>query len=132
MPRPISDVTEAELAVLQVLWDRGTATIRQVTDIAYPQGRASDYGTVQKLLERLREKGHVSRERRDGAPHLFAATLDRDGLIGRSLQTMAEKLCDGSMTPLLTSLVRTERLSAEDRQALRRLVDELDGKGDRS
>ena len=61
--------------------------------------------------------------------------ISREDLIGRRLQAMAEQLCGGSMTPLLTHLVRAKRLSARERQDLRDLIDELDrqnkGKGDR-
>jgi predicted transcriptional regulator len=125
MERISQDVTEAELAVLQVLWDRGGATVRQITDVIYPQGRSSHYGTVQKLLERLESKGYVRRDRTPW-PHEFAASLDREGLIGMRLRAMAEKLCGGSLTPLLTHLVEAERLSAEERQALRARLDELE------
>ena len=54
--------------------------------------------------------------------------MPRDELIGRRLQDVAEKLCGGSLTPLLTHLVRTRRLSARERQELRDLIDELDTK----
>lgn len=57
------DVTEAELAVLQALWDAGPATIRQVVERVYGQTGTSVYGTVQKLLERLESKGFVGRDR---------------------------------------------------------------------
>jgi BlaI family transcriptional regulator, penicillinase repressor len=125
MARSSQDVTDAELAVLQVLWDRGSATIRQLTDELYAGGGASAYATVQKLLERLEVKGCVRRDRAAGV-HVFAAAIDRDDLIGRRLQEMAESLCGGSLTPLLTHLVRAERLSAKDRQSLRALIDQLD------
>ena len=49
MARPIQDVTEAELAVLQVLWDRDAATIRQITDVLYPGGGASRYATLTQI-----------------------------------------------------------------------------------
>lgn len=127
MARPTQDVTDAELAVLQALWDRGAATIRQLTDAIYPQGGSSAYATVQKLLERLEAKGCVRRER-GPAVHRFSAVIDRDELIGRRLQDMAEKLCGGSMTPLLTHLVQAERLSLRDLQALRALIEQLDGR----
>ena len=52
----------------------------------------------------------------------------REELIGRCLQDMAEKLCGGSLTPLLTHLVRAQGLSARERQELRGLIDELDQK----
>ena len=121
------DVTDAELAVLQVLWDRGPATIRRLTDELYPEGSEVHYATVQKLLERLEDKGHVSRDRSTHA-HTFRAVTDRDTLVGRRLRAVAEKLCGGLMAPLLTHLVRAETLTARERQELRTLIDELDRK----
>src|SRR5262245_31199675 len=108
MARTPRDVTEKELAILQVLWDQGPATIRQITDVVYPDGDTPQYATVQKLLERLEEKGCVQRQRAVPA-NIFSATIGREELIGRRLQDMAEKLCGGSLTPLLTHLVRQRR-----------------------
>jgi predicted transcriptional regulator len=130
MARTPQDVTNAELGVLQVLWEGGPATIRRLTDVLYPNGRAAQYATVQKLLERLEEKACVSRER-SGAAHVFRATVGRDELIGRRLQDVAEKLCGGSLTPLLTHLVRSRPLSNAERQELRDLIDELGQPRDR-
>jgi predicted transcriptional regulator len=126
MPRTPQDVTDTELSVLEVLWEVGPATIRQVVDRVYPGGGVSKYGTVQKLLERLEEAECVARERGAG-PHLFRAVVDRDALIGRRLRSVADKLCGGSVTPLLTHLMRTQPLSAAERAELRALIDELDG-----
>ena len=131
MARTPQDVTDAELAILQVLWDRGAATVRQLTDVLYPEGTASQYATVQKLLERLEGKGCVVRDRRPW-PHVFAPAVDRDELIGRQLRAVAEKLCGGSWTPLLTHLVQNQKLSARDRQALRDLIEDLDKSSRRS
>lgn len=128
MARTPQDVTDTELALLQVLWDAGPATIRHLTEVLYPGGGLSHYGTVQKLLDRLEAKGFVSRDRAPAA-HTFAAAVGRDELIGRRLQDVAEKLCGGSLTPLLTHLVRGRRLSARQRQELRALIDELDDQG---
>jgi predicted transcriptional regulator len=121
------DVTDAELAVLQVLWDRGPATIRLLADVLYPDGDDAHYATVQKLLERLENKGHVERDRSAHA-HRFLARTDRDTLVGHRLRVMAEKLCGGLMAPLLTHLVRAEALSTRERQELRDLIDKLDRK----
>ncbi|GAA4464394.1 MULTISPECIES: BlaI/MecI/CopY family transcriptional regulator [Novipirellula] len=125
MPRAPKDVTEAELAVLQQLWDQGPVTIRTLTDTLYPDGGGSEYATVQKLLERLNKKGYVERNR-ETWPHHFTATVGRDELIGRRLQTTADQLCEGALQPLLTTLVKSDRLSAQDRNSLRSLLDELD------
>jgi BlaI family penicillinase repressor len=127
MARTPQDIPDAELAVMQHLWNQGPATIRQLTDRLYPRGGTSAYATVQKLLERLEAKACV-RRKRTGQAHMFEATLERDELIGRRLQAMAEKLCGGSLTPLLTHLVRAKRLTPRERQDLRALIDELDRK----
>src|SRR5262245_7573024 len=125
MARTPQDVTEKELAILEVLWGQGPVTIRQITDVVYPRGGTSKYATVQKLLERLEKDGYVVRDR-GGAAHTFAAAVDRDGLIGRRLQAVAEQLCGGSLTPLLTHLLRARKLNARERRELRSFIDELD------
>ncbi|HTU92524.1 MAG TPA: BlaI/MecI/CopY family transcriptional regulator [Gemmataceae bacterium] len=127
MARTPQDVTETELAVLQVLWDSGPATIRQLTDVLYPGGGTAQYSTVQKMLERLENKDCVRRERTPPA-HVFSAAIAREDLIDRRLRDVAEKLCGGSLTPLLTHLVRTRALTMRERQELRDLIDELDPK----
>jgi len=124
VPNTPPDVTDAELAVLQTLWGQGEATIRQLTDVLYPRGKAAHYGTVQKLLERLEAKGCVRRDRAPW-PHRFTASVDRDTLIGWRLRATAEKLCGGSLTPLLLHLLRAEQLNPDERQELRSFLDRL-------
>jgi predicted transcriptional regulator len=124
MDHPSQDVTDAELAILQVLWDQGQATVRQLTDAIYPKGTASHYATVQKLLDRLEAKGCAARDRGQW-PHVFAATIQREELIGLRLRAMAEKLCGGSLTPLLLHVLKTDQLSANERQELRAYLEEL-------
>ena len=121
MGQTIQDVTDAELAVLRYLWDHGSSSIRQIADIVYPRGRASDYATVQKLLERLEFKGAVARQRTTPA-HVFTAAICRDTLIGHRLRQIADKVCCGSFTPILSHLVRNERLNKEDIKALRAIL----------
>jgi predicted transcriptional regulator len=127
MARRPQDVTDAEREVLRVLWDSGPATIRTLADELYPGGGTSEYATVQKLLERLLDKGHVSR-RTDGRQHVWSARVRREELVARRLRDTADELCDGSLTPLLTHLVSTARLSREELAELRQLVDRLSRK----
>jgi predicted transcriptional regulator len=118
-------VPDAELAVLKVLWDRDAATIREIADELYPQGETSHYATVQKLLERLQARECVGR-RREGRLHRYFATVERDDLIRDRLRQAADKLCEGSFTPLLTQLVDAEKLAPDEIRALRDLVRKLD------
>ena len=125
MPRKPQDIPDAELAVLQQLWERGACTVRQLTEVLYPTGPGSQNATVQKLLDRLEAKQYVSRNR-DSWPYLFQAMVQRGDVIRKSLQATADKLCSGALAPLLTHLVRTESLSVADRESLRDLLQELD------
>jgi BlaI family transcriptional regulator, penicillinase repressor len=115
--RPADDVTDTELAMLQVLWERGEATRRQVADALYPGGGESHYATVQKLLERLEKKEFVRHDRREGIL-VFRANVDRDEFIRRRLQGLAEKLCGGAVAPLVMNLVRSQPLSAAEVEEL--------------
>lgn len=116
-------VTDYELAVLQVLWDRGSASIREIAGEVYEEPTTTNYATVQKLLERLEEKGCVSRDRSSFA-HTFRAKIKRVDLIDEGLESLAEQLCGGSMTPLLVHLVGKKKLTGKERDMLRRLIDE--------
>ena len=127
MARTPRDVTDAELSILQVLWERGASTRRQLADVLYPNGGAASVTTVQKLLERLEEKGHVRRSPGDG-PVTFLAATDREQLISRRLLDMADKLCGGSLTPLLMNLVRAKPLTPRELQELKDLLQELNEK----
>src|SRR5436309_2835344 len=122
MARQAVDVTDTQLAMLQVLWDRGEATRRDVTDALYPGGGQAHYATVQKLLERLEDRGFVRHTRRDGVL-VYTAAVGRDELIRRRLADVADKLCGGAVAPLVMTLVKSRPLSPAE---LRELTDFLD------
>jgi BlaI family transcriptional regulator, penicillinase repressor len=125
MPREAQDISEGELAILEVLWERDRASIRQITDVLYPSGSNVQYATVQKQLERMESKGVVHRDR-SLYVHVFAPAINRDELIGRRLRAVVDKLCGGSLAPILSHLARTPRLTPDERRALRELVKQLD------
>jgi predicted transcriptional regulator len=125
MGRTTPTITDAEWAVLERLWAEGPATVRRLADVLYPKGGPSEYATVHKLLERLEAKGAVCRERGAGAL-VFRAAVARDEAIGRQLEALAEKLSGGSLQPLLSNLVRTRRVTADE---LRELLALVEGQG---
>ena len=128
MPREPQDVTEAELAILQFLWASPRSSIRQITDALHgtepgrePGGDPAQYATVKKQLERMEAKGLVRRDR-SLFVHLFTAAVDRQQLLGRRLQALAEKFCEGSFAPILSFLGTAKNLTPEERRALRALI----------
>lgn len=121
--RPLPSVTGAELKVLDALWDRGEATIRELRDLVYPEGGESKFATVQTLLSRLAGKKLVGR-RKEAANWVFRPLVARDDLIGGELRRVADRLGGNSMTPLLTYLVETGGLTSKERAHLRQMLDE--------
>ena len=124
MARTPRDVTDTELAILQVLWDQGPATIRRLTDVLYPGGGTAAYATVQKLLERLEAKGFVRHTRDAQGVLVFTAAVGREEFIGLRLRAMAAKLCGGALTPLLMNLVRVRPLTDRELDELEAFIDE--------
>jgi len=124
-------VSDAELEVLKVLWASGPSTVRDVAAALRKQRRKLAYNTVLTLLSRLREKGYVATDRRDTA-HLFSPVVTREDLLGSSLAALADRVCDGTASPLVLALVRGQRFSADEIAQLRKLLDDLTPKSQKS
>lgn len=117
-PKSASTITEAELTVLKALWDGGPATVRELlarlgTDWAYT--------TVQTLVSRLVDKGHVRADRKDLA-HVFVATTAREELAARQVDEVASALLDGAVAPLVLRLVEQNRFSSAELERFRELL----------
>ncbi len=123
MPPKQQHVTDAELRVLKLLWGEGRLTARSIRERLYPRGAESEQATVQKLLKRLELKGMVVRDRSAYA-HVFAAAVSETDVVGREIESLAEKLTDGSMAPLLMHAVRSAELTEIQRRELRALLNE--------
>lgn len=125
MPRQTRTVTETEFTILNVLWDHGPITVREIVEAVYRKHTHSLHASVKSLLERLAKKGFVVCERR-GAAHLFSATVARETFVAQQLQLLADSNFGGSLAPLLTSLVDKVKLSRKDREAIRKIIEKLD------
>jgi predicted transcriptional regulator len=117
-------VSDTELEVLKVLWANGPGTVRDVEGHLRRRRRLA-YNTVLTLLSRLREKGYV-RADRSGTAHVFEAIVTREELLSHGLAKLADRICDGTASPLVHALVKGQTFSAEDIAHFRRLLDELD------
>jgi BlaI family transcriptional regulator, penicillinase repressor len=116
--------SEAELAILKLLWDRDSLTAREIREVLYPGGTPSDQGTVQKLLQRLEAKKLIHRDS-SAFVHVFSAKVSRSEMAGQQLESLAEKLTEGSLVPFIAHAVGSRRLSPQERKEIRRLLDKL-------
>ncbi len=117
----VDRVTSGELAILEVLWDRPGAGSREITAAIHKEVTDPKMASVQKLIERLESKGCVGRDRSQRA-HRFTALVDRDEFLRTRMQALADRLCDGTLSGLVTALVRAKGLSRKDRAQLRQLI----------
>ena len=108
---------------MELLWNTSEAlTAREIRERLYPDSEKAQHGTVQRLLQRLEEKELVARDRRLPV-HLFSATLSREAYAGHQLESLADRLTGGSVTPLLTHLIESKRISRSEIDALRELLE---------
>ena len=112
------------MRVLNHLWALGPLTARQLTDLMYPENNHNSYMTVKKLLERLEAKDFVRRSTEERA-HRFEATVVREKIIAGELESVVDKLCDGSITPLVSALVQDVSLTKKQRAELNQLISEF-------
>jgi predicted transcriptional regulator len=119
-----NSLANAELSVMELLWDHGNLSARQIQEKLYGESDRSQHGTVQRLLQRLEDKELVEREK-VGVANVFSACTSREQYAGSQLESLVDRLTGGSIAPLLSHLVDQKRLS---RAELRRLREILDGR----
>jgi len=115
-------LAKAELAIMELLWEEGRLTARRMREKLYPDAPKAQHGTIQRLLQRLEEKGYVERDR-DLPVHLFTAAVDRQGYASGQLEALAEKLTGGSIAPLITTLIEQRKISQPEIDKLRAVLD---------
>ena len=121
MAKQRRSITDAELAVLKVLWDEGTLTAKAITEMLYPKCSESDFASVHSFLQRLERKGLVARDR-SSFVHEFRAAVTRTDVAGQELEALADRLADGSMAPLLLHLVEGKQLGKKEADEIRKLL----------
>jgi predicted transcriptional regulator len=117
--------TTAELAILQVLWDRGPSTVREVHDALYSRDGAG-YTTALKLLQVMHGKGLVARDDSERA-HVYRPLASRENTQKRFLSDLTQRLFGGSASQLvLHALGEDPPASAEELAEIRSLLARLE------
>src|SRR5262245_548444 len=117
-PRP----TDAELAILRVLWQRGPSTVRQVHEVLSRE-RPAAYTTSLKLLQIMTEKGLVRRDDSDRS-HVYEAQLSEGQTQRQLVRDLLDRAFGGSASKLVMQALAARRASAEDLAEIRRLLDD--------
>ena len=121
IPKP----TDAELAILQVLWSNGPSTVRDVLGVQEQQ-RPTGYTTVLKLLQIMNDKGLVTRDKSQRT-HVYCAHNSESHTQSQLIGELARRAFDGSSARLAMQALSNRRASPKELSELRDLLDELEG-----
>jgi BlaI family penicillinase repressor len=114
--------TAAELEILQVLWDRGPSTVRDVHE-ALQEEKALGYTTVLKLMQIMTAKGLVRRNE-DQRAHVYEAQQPAEKTKRQLAADVLERVFDGSARELMLHALATQRSTRQEIEELRNLLDE--------
>ena len=117
-PRP----TDAELAILRILWDRGPSTVRQVHEVLARDRQAAVYTTALKLLQIMTEKGLVDRDERERT-HVYRARLGEEQTQRQLVSDLVDRAFAGSSSKLVMQALATRRASAEELKDIRDAIE---------
>lgn len=125
-PRP----TDAELAILRILWDRGPCTVRQVHEVLARE-RPTAYTTALKLLQIMTDKGLVVRDESDRT-HVYQARASEDQTQRQLVRDLVDRAFGGSATKLVMQALASRRASQEELDEIRRLLEGREGERGRN
>jgi predicted transcriptional regulator len=127
MPRPRSpQPTEVEIQILRILWDLGPSLVREIHR-RLESAKGTGYSTTVKMLAVMLDKGLVTRD--EGAqPHIYRAALTRERAGKRLVRDLIERVYDGSAHSLVLQAMSMQRTTQEERDEIRRLLDQMEGK----
>jgi predicted transcriptional regulator len=117
LPRP----TDAELAILRVLWARGACTVRQVHE-ALSRDRPAAYTTALKMLQIMTEKGLVRRDESDRT-HVYQSRLTEEQTQRQLVRDLVDRAFGGSASKLVLQALSARRATAEELGEIRKLIE---------
>jgi BlaI family transcriptional regulator, penicillinase repressor len=110
--------TDAELAILRVLWSRGASTVRH---IAEAMGREAGYTTILKLLQIMTEKGLVVRDEA-ARTHIYSAAYSQDQTQRQLVSDLLERAFDGSAAKLVLQALAAGKSSPQELAEIKKLL----------
>jgi predicted transcriptional regulator len=126
MKRP--PLAPSELAIMDLLWEHERLTARDIREHLYAYSPKAQHGTVQRLLQRLEDKGYIKRDNSQFV-HQFMASISRESYASGQLESLASKLTASSFAPLITQLVETSKLTGEDIDCIKKILDKHSRRG---
>ena len=122
----IHQLTELQIGLLRVLWDRGEATVAEICDALRPS-RALAPTTVATLLSRLERRG-VVRHRTVSRQFIYAAAVSESEVRQSMVSELTEQLFDGDVAELVSHLLSAREISSGDLEKVKELIADHDSR----
>lgn len=122
MPKP----TEAELELLQILWERGPSTVREIHE-ALSGDKETGYTTTLKILQKMTDKGLVKRDE-SNRRHIYEPVLRAEQTQRQLVRDLLHRAFAGSPGQLVVQALSEKKASPEELAEIRRLLDNMEGK----
>ncbi len=120
LPKP----TEAELELLRVLWERGPSTVREVHENLGAE-KETGYTTTLKILQKMADKGLVTRDETDRT-HIYAAAIKAEQTQRQLVRDLVHRAFGGSPMQLVVQALSEQKASPDELAEIRRLLDTLE------
>ncbi len=121
---PKSEPTESELEILQILWEQGTSSVRDVNEILN-QTRDTGYTTTLKIMQIMNEKGLVSRDTTQRT-HLYDAAIPKESVQQGIVQKVIQSVFRGSGKKLIMQVLGQHEPTPAELHEIRTLIEEME------
>jgi BlaI family transcriptional regulator, penicillinase repressor len=125
MTKPLSKPTEKELEILQILWNKGAVSVKDVHE-AMGGEAANGYTTILKLMQIMHEKGLVTRQK-SGKLHLYEAVPSQENTRKQMVDKMINTIFEGSAMQLVMSALGNNKSSKEELDQIKQYLEKLEG-----
>jgi predicted transcriptional regulator len=115
-------LTEQELEIMKVVWEKKAATVREVYE-ELRERKSVAYTTVMTMMNILESKGHLVK-RPEGRAYVYEPAQAQAQVVSGMVQEFVDRVFDGAARPLLLNLVRERKLSKRDLEEISRLIEE--------
>ena len=122
-------LADLQLAIMQVLWARGSATVAEVRDSLEQAGRSLAYTTISTMLTKMERNGQV-RHRSKGRVLIYRASLRQERVEQSMVTDLARRLFAGDVTEMVNRLLDGCEVSSDELARLRALIREREGESD--
>lgn len=120
----LAKLSQSEWAIMKVCWDKNICSAREVHEIVLSQ-KNWEYRTVKTMLDRLVEKGYLTREKKNNV-NTYTAAVSRKSVTSKAIDNFMTTVLDNTVAPLFAHFSKGKKLSKEELSSLKKLIDEFE------